>query len=111
MIRTVQTRRRGERPPLPATLVELDRQLRSPQYLHLGRGLEAPYSQLYRGLVGRPGAQAAIFLFPEVVEWLPVTAEIFIDGTMKVTRFMIQEVCQIVSLVTSWMDHVSCPQT
>lgn len=99
-------KRRGERPPRPQTLAQLQDILLSVEWRHLGQSLTEPRSQLFVGLVGPDGEKSAVFLFPEVVQWLSRGSDLFLDGTMKVVRHLIDEIAQVYSLVTSWLDHV-----
>lgn len=98
-------RRRGERPQEPESLPAMDGALRSADWLHLGQSLAEPPQQVYQGMVGPPGSEALIFLFMNVVAWLTAGADIFIDGTRKVSRRT--PASQMLAIVTSWMDHVS----
>lgn len=100
--------RRGERPPAPQSVEDVDRSLRDPAWLHLGRSLtadEAP-AQLYQGMVGPPGMRSLLFVFLNVVQWLTATCHIFADGTFKVVRGM-PGVEQLFVILTSWNDTVS----
>ena len=96
---------------MPQSLAEMDAHLRDPNFVHLGQsspedGVD-PH-QLYQGLVGPPNQQSGLFVFPDIIQWLPLTAPIFADGTMKAVKFVIRgQVTQLLVVNSNVQDHVS----
>ena len=56
--RAAYDRRKGERPPNPNSLGDIDVLLRSPDWEHLGKSSEG--EQLYQGLTGPPGLESSV---------------------------------------------------
>ncbi|XP_052131064.1 uncharacterized protein LOC127751471 [Frankliniella occidentalis] len=85
-------------------MLQIHQQLTN-DFSHLGQSLVGNV-QVYNGCVGPAHLRSLVFVFSDVLEWMSATAEVFIDGTIKVAKHLPADCQQVLSVVTSWNDHV-----